>query len=314
MAATTNNISGKIIFFFTYLRIIFGLQVVSHTQKQGFLINTTVQRCLACFWFCLYFILALSSRKPEYTSELQIRKSLLIRLMPIFISKGLFICMTLTLLFTHTDAGKRKKIKDEILKMDKTVDIENISVHPKAATVAILQLFYISFWFFLTGPLQYYKNSTSLERFIGIVPRFVSTFFLLDYFTAIAFLMQQFIKNNKSLNSLREVSLQTKHYPIDEKLFQQQIIEISQRHRELSKLVGSTNRIYALLLLVNIVLLYAIILGKTYIAVYALFSPLEIEAKIKIAFVNFVQLFVNAATLLLLVEITSGLCEEVRRD
>lgn len=316
MTSTNNaNISGKIITLFAYLRILFGLQVVMHNSRNGFLVNSAVQRCLACLWFCFYAVLSVFSQKIEFTAELQIKHSLLVRVLPTFTSAILFVCMTLTLLFTHIYAAKRRRIRDEILKIDETLDPLNISLHPKAANiiaaVGVLQFTYVLFWFFLTGPLQYYKGRTMLERLIGIFPRFVSTFSLLDYFAGVAFLLQQFIRNNKALKALKEMSLHTKYYPKDERVFQQQIMKISQRHRELSKIVRNTNGIFSLLILVNIALLYAFILGKTYIAFYAIFSPLQTEFKIQIASVNFVHLFVNAATLLLLVEITSRLCEEV---
>lgn len=256
------------------------------------------------------------SDKIEYTAELHIKNSLLVRVMPHFISISLCVSMILTLLFTHIFADARRKLIEEVRCLDPTLDPRNRSLHGNGANmlavVGIIQLLYISFWFLITGPLKYYKVATMYERVVGVVPRLISTFFLLDYFSAVAILIQQFFKNNKSLEVLRRKSLHATQYPRDERLFQQKIMDIADRHRKLCKITKRTNKIYTLQLLVNIALVYAFILAKTYIGIYTILSSVEPEMKIKIGFVNFVHVVVNIATLLLLVEITSRLCQEVR--
>lgn len=226
--------------------------------------------------------------------------------------------MFLTLLFTHYFIKERKGIIREVVSIDTTLNIQDLRLHPKGANliiaVAVLQTFYIAFWFLLTGPINYFTSITVFENIIGIVPRFVAIFFLMDYVTGCAVLLQQFIRNNESLEVLQKQSLQSLHYPENENHFREELTKISVRHRLICGFVKRTNRIYGLQLFVNIGLLYAFLIAKAYVAVYAILLSAEPGIRAKIIVVNLVHLFVNAATLVLLVETSTRVCQEVRKE
>lgn len=301
-----------------YTRAIFGLCIMLDRSKKGVPLILILQRILASIWFVLYLISAMISQKLELVVELHIKSTIIVHVLPAFILIMLSVSTFLTLLFTHVFGGERMGIVREVLKEDSYLAPQNLSLHPRGANlivaVAVLQIPYVTFWFLLSGPLDYYKSMTLYECIVGITPRFVSIFFLMDYFTASAVLLQQFIRNNDSLQQLQTKSLQSLQYPENETLFRQQLLKISHRHRELSKLVKRTNRIYSLQLLVNIGLQYGYLIAKGYITIYAILLSAEMEVKAKIVFVNFVHLVVNAATLVLLVEMSTRLCQEVSEE
>lgn len=309
------DIPRLIIALFMYLRVAFGLQLVMDSSKNRIL-APNVQRTIAFIWFVLYMASTMITKKIELVTEIHFRNSLLMQALPTFMTATMCVSTVLTLLFTHYFANARKSLIKEVLNIDNTLEPKNIALDSKGApliaAIGIIQILYMIFWFVLSGPLDYYKDLTMFDRILTIIPRLVSTFFLLDYFTGVTILIQQFTKNNEALEVLRDKSLQVKNFPKDERLFQQQILDIADRHRKLSKIVKRTNGIYALQLLVNIAVIYAFILARTYMAIYVILSSFQSGFAIKMAAVCLVHLALNATTLLLLVEITSRLCQEVR--
>lgn len=308
----------KFLKFFAYIRIVFGLYTFASygTKLKINLLTHNVQRIIACIWFIFYIISATRSNRAEFTSGLKIKSSLIVHVLPAFTLTMLTVSTGLTLLFTHVFAEQRLRLIKEVMNMDNVANPQSFRISPKAfklmLTVAAIQCFNIIFWLLLIGPIDYYRSVTIYEIIVTLLPRSVSTIFLMDYFTANAILLHQFIEINESLERLQKKSKQMKQYPDDERLFQQELINVSDRHRKLNKIAKASNKIYALQLLVNIALFYAVLLAKTYTSIYAVLSVIETGIKIKVVFVNVVQLVINSVTLLLLVEISSRVCQEVK--
>lgn len=301
---------------FIWMRALFGLYVFETNYEKRAVI-LIVQRTIAAIWMVLYTVSATEFERGDFRAELQIKSSLIVRVLPTFILTMLSISTFLTLLFTHVFVEERMRLIKQVVDIDSKLNYRKMSLHPRGSNlmiaIVLLQSFYIIFWFLLAGPIDYYGQVNVYECIVGVLPRFVSTFFFMDYFVGNTIMLQQFIKNNEALQLLQKKSLQSMHYPEDERLFREQLIDISNKHRKLCTIVKGSNRIYSLQLLVNIALLYAVLLARAYTTIYAMLSTDQNEVRIKIIFVSLVHLIVNAGTLLLLVEISTRICQEVSK-
>lgn len=308
------NAARLIISIFYFMRRVFGFQVMN-TQKNGKVTVPISQRILALIWFALYIMSLTMAETNEFFTEMQIKNSMLIRVIPQFISVMRFVSMVLTLVSTHFFATERASLVETVKSIDSTLNPGVINLHPKGgnlvAIVGIIQLFCLGFWYLLIGPLNYYRNITIFDGIVGLLPKIILSFFFMDYFTAIAILLQQFIRINSMLEEIKRRSFLAQNFPTNERWFQQQVLNIADCHKNMSKIVKRSNKVYTLQLLVNVAVLYAFILCKTHITIYTIFSSIQSETIIKIAAGNCVHLILNAFTLLLMVEITSRLSQEV---
>lgn len=307
----------KMLKFISYIRRIFGLQIILNNSKKSEASALIIQRTLASIWFIVYIISTIASDKIEFAPELHIKSTLIVKVLPTFITIILAISTCLTIVFTHVFLEKRIGLVREVLDMDSTLNFQNASLHPRGANlipaIAVVQIIYIIYWFILTGPINFYKTLTTFEYTSVAIARFVSLFFLIDYFTANAVLLQQYITNNEKVQLLQTKSLLNTEYPENERIFREQIRQISERHRKLCIVVKETNKIYGLQLLLNIALQYGFILVKSYVSIYAILFVTQVDIKIKMVVFNSIQLILHGCTLLLLVETTTRLCQEVCR-
>lgn len=300
---------------FDTITAIFGLKVVQRSKTGGFQIPL-LQRILAPIWLAIFITNELAAEKLEYVAALGIKNSLIVLILPRISSKMSALSFLFTYILTHAFAKERKRLVEEVMKMYPHLNTKNTTKNLKGCNyiivVGILQFGFSCYWHYTMSKLFTFTPwYTYLSLIVLTLPKLVCACFFVDYVTGICILLKQFNVLNGKLSEMRQKSLNIKHYPKNEQSFRKSLTEIVDQHKALCKITARMNDVYSFQLLLNIGVIYAYIVSRTYIVLYALLSSLAGHTNVSLAISSGLYLVFNALTLLVIVEITSQLYKEV---
>lgn len=294
-------------------RVIFGLKSIVKT-KSGELRISAIQRILAVLWCGLYVTSFFLSERLDIVLQLKIKNSLIVRILPKIGDVVSALALAFTYAETHAFAKVHKRTIEEGIKVFPQLDQEGIE-HSKGNSVIVaiglVQAVYCFYWYYIMA--QVTIEQSSIFVFIArSMPKLVSACFFVDYAIGVVSVLQQFVLLNGELKELRGESAMSRHYPLDERTFQERIVNITDRHRKLTKIAMQLNQAHSFQLLFNISISYSFIVISSYISLYALISVFTEEAgNASLAFTSLLYLVLNAVTLVLIAEISTQLVKEV---
>lgn len=311
------RLSQLLVILFDLMRAFFGLRVVERSKNGGFHVPF-LQRILAVMWLGIFVVCLTYVYLYEEFSiflNIKIKNSLIVRFLPKISAAALSLTLVFTYILTHAFANERKQIVEEVMQMCPHLDRKNVDQHPRGTNyviaVGITQTIYSFYWTFAMDHFTSDKFVSYSAVIVMTLPKLVSACFLVDYVSGVVVLLQQFVILNEELREMRERSLESKHYPMDERIFEKRLNEIADRHKAFTKIGNRMNQACSFQLLLNISALYALIVSSSYIALYALISSFTEQASVALTLLSILNLVLNGLTFLLIVEVTTQLSREV---
>lgn len=296
------------------MRAIFGLRAVQRTKDGDFKISL-FQRILATIWVALFIADVLLSQEEDLKLDLNIKNTLIAHVLPKITGTIATLSLLFTYILTHAFAQERKRRVEEVMKLCPHLDMKSVNAS-RAGTnyiiaVGLLQSAYGGYWFYTVLQYTTELSSSYLPLLVVTLPKFVAACFFVDYVTATAVLIQQFKMLNGQLKEMRVQSLKTKHYPTNERSFQEKILKIVDQHYAFCKIGARMNDLYSFQLLLNISVAYSSIVTSAYIGLWSLIFSLTENTSLRMVVISGMYLMFNVLTLLVVVKITTQLYKEV---
>lgn len=295
----------------SYLRRIFGLQVL-HLSENGSAEIRNSQRFLAVFWLTSYVLSLFMTDKMTSDLGFSLKNSLVTYVLPKIFLFLLVLNTILTFVLTHIFASDTKCMAEEIVSVYQQYDCGRIKFQSKgthfAGIIVLIQMLYGSHWYVM---IQQIDNFTFYDVVAIMLPKIVSALFVMEYISAVVFLTQQFARVNMMLQGLLDDSLKCRQYPLNERKFQENIMGIADQHKVLSQAGARMNKTFSLQLLMNFGLMYAYVIVNSYVALYSILSMFNTPIPTQLIVQSVANVIVNSGTLLILVETTTQLYQEV---
>lgn len=291
---------------FEFVRAAFGLKVLKYS-KDGSLKVSILQRILGLTWFGIFIAASIAAGKIDVVFNLKLKNVIIVSILPKITGVLSTTSFLFTFILTHALANKRKNLIEEL--MHPPVN-NNLRGSNYIIIIGILQTIYSYLWYFTSAQFLP-KESSYIQLLVLELPTLVSACFLVDYVTGIVILLDQFNSLNQKLKDLRKQSLQSKNYPKNEKFFQKIIKDIADEHRTLCKIGTKLNDMYSCLLFLNTSILCGMILSSSYIGLWALTSMFTEQKNVVMLVESGLYFVFNVLTLLMIVEVTVQLYEEV---
>lgn len=295
------NFVYVIIALFDYARMLFGLKVVRRTDA-GLEVPTS-QRFLALVWCAVYLAVTSMCETPNVILKMDIRNSLVALILPKVGGVVSITALAFTYILSHAFAKKRKRIIEEAVGIYPELGVEMKSVSRNAegnkfiVAIGVAQLAHCIHWCYVIG-FNVSERSLSAYAFVAATfPKLVSVFFLVDYVTAVVILIRQFIRINEDF---MQIVTQKQSFS------RNCILELTNRHKTLTKICKRMNGTYCFQMLLTVALIYIALIFSGYVGIYALLA-----ARLYTAVISTIYLILNVAVLLLIVEITTQLSQEV---
>lgn len=297
----------------TCVRRIFGLQALRFLPNGDVELRTS-QRVLAAGWLSLYAVsLSRTTKMNASLLGFAIKNSVITEVLPRIYVLVLVLNTISTFVLTHLFANERKKVMEDVLYIHKNYEAGGVTMQSDgtcfACIVALAQIFYESH---LDAAIQHIEDLSFFDIIALVLPKIIAAMFLMEYVSTIVFMKQRYASINAKLRNLLNRSIAIcRHYPQDEKEFQEQIMAIADHHRFLSKAGVNMSKIYSVQLLLNFGFVYASIIINSYFALYSMLSVVNAASIIPLIVTSILNVGVNGCTLLVLVEVTTQLYREV---
>lgn len=296
-----------------YLRTMLGLNVL-RVRGNAFEINT-VQRFLAAVWTIFYVVSFTLSNTVDSTSALPLKNSFVATTLPSIFIILLVLNTIFVFLFTHAFANDRKEIYETIARLQGEYVSGGLKVHSKGTyfvcILCFIRILHSAYWHVIVNRSGHLTIFYIVSMIFPIVVGGAS---LVEYVFNITILMQQFSTMNAILQEMRKCSLKYMRYPADERRFLKKIMDISDCHKELSKLGEKINKMYSLQLLSNIGGIYIFIVANSYVFLYFTLSTIKTSMEAHLVIMAFANVLINATCLLVVVELTTQLYKEVSEN
>lgn len=249
----------------------------------------------------------------EAPPELSLKNSLVAEVLPRFFVLILGLNTVTSLVLTHVFANERKRILEDVLCIDKHYELGRFTIQSEgtffAYLLALTQLLYESH---LDVVVQHMKDITVYDIVGLALPKVVGAMFMMEYISTVAFIKQRYVRINRKLRDFLDDSMKSRQYPTDEKKFQKEIMDITYDHQYFSKAVLKMSTIYSVQLLLNVAHIYANIFVNSYVALYSMLSMSNVPSLTPLACTSVVNVLINGCALLVLVEATTQLYQEVQ--